>query len=171
MNKENKKNGIPARNSFNAVDVAILLLFLICAIGIYVRYERETKIASGEGDVYTVNFVCEQVRYTTVDYINVGDEVFFADSSVRLGTVTGTIVSRPSSKEISVDGRNITAYYPSDTIIDINGSIAVNGVMTENGFLIGGNTYIAPNSVLEIAGKRVDMTIRILSVIPAEQEG
>ena len=65
MNNENKKN---ARSVFNAIDIAILLLILICAVGIYVRYERETSINSGDGETYTVDFVCEKVRYTTVDY-------------------------------------------------------------------------------------------------------
>ena len=36
--------------------------------------------------------------------------------------------------------------------------------MTENGFLIGGDTYIAPNSVIEISGQRVDLTVRIVSI-------
>ena len=56
MNNENKKN---TRSVFNAIDIAILLLILICAVGIYVRYERETSINAGDGTKYTVEFVCE----------------------------------------------------------------------------------------------------------------
>lgn len=161
MNNENKKN---TRSVFNAIDIAILLLILICAVGIYVRYERETSINAGDGETYTVDFVCEKVRYTTVDYLNVGDDVYFGETSKKLGTVTGTIVSRPSSEEIFTDGKKVTVYYPSDTVIDINGSLSVSGVMTENGFLIGGDTYIAPNSVIEISGQRVNLTVRIVSI-------
>lgn len=161
MNNENKKN---TRSVFNAIDIAILLLILICAVGIYVRYERETSINAGDGTKYTVEFVCEKVRYTTVDYISVGDDVYFGGTGKKLGTVSGTVVSRPASEEIYSDGKKVTVYYPSDTVIDINGSLSVSGVMTENGFLIGGDTYIAPNSVIEISGQRVDLTVRIVSI-------
>lgn len=161
MNNENKKS---TRSVFNAIDIAILLLILICAVGIYVRYERETSINAGDGATYTVEFVCEKVRYTTVDYLNVGDDIYFGGTNKKLGTVSGTVVSRPSSEEIYSDGKTVTVYYPSDTVIDINGSLTVSGVMTENGFLIGGDTYIAPNSIIEISGQRVDLTVRIVSI-------
>ena len=166
-NGEGKKS---RRSVFNAIDISILLLILICAIGIYVRYERENSVNAGDGASYTVEFVCEKVRYTTVDYINVGDEIYFGGTNKRLGTVSGTVVSRPSSEEIDSDGKKVTVYYPSDTVIDISGSFSVNGVMTENGFLIGGDTYIAPNSVIEISGRMVDMKVRVVSIKVADGE-
>ena len=49
-------------------------------------------------------------------------------------------------------------------MIDIVGSITVTGTMTENGFLVSGNTYIAPNSLVKVSGKYVDLEIRVLSL-------
>ncbi len=170
MNSEQKKRGLPLRSSFNVIDVAILLLILVCAVGIYMRYGMEKTIAAGEGEVYEIRFVCEDVRYTTANYVNTGDALFFTDNHLPFGTITDTVVIRPSSEEISVNGNNLTVYYPSDTIVDISGSVRVKGIMTENGFLIDGSSYIAPNTVIHISNKLVDLSVRVLSLTLVEGE-
>lgn len=164
MNGNNRKKHSSERTAFNAIDLAIVLLIIICGVGIFFRYDMENKIAQGNGESYEVEFVCEKVRYTTSDYLNVGDKLYFADSLTLFGTVQGTLVNRPSFEEVIQGGKNITAYYPQDTMIDIVGSITVTGTMTENGFLVSGNTYIAPNSLVKVSGKYVDLEIRVLSL-------
>lgn len=170
MNAEQKKRGLPSRSSFNVIDIAILLLILVCAVGIYMRYGMEKTIASGEGEVYDIRFVCEDVRYTTANYVNTGDTLYFTGTNLPFGTITDTVVIRPSSEEVSVNGNNLTVYYPSDTIVDISGAVRVKGIMTENGFLIDGSSYIAPNTVVHISNKLADISIRILSVTLVEGE-
>jgi len=170
MNEKKVKKDASRRFKFNAVDIVIILLVALLGIGIFLRYDMENRIFEGEGEVYTVEFVCEKVRYTTADYINVGDVLYFTGSTGVVGTVQGTLVSRPSSEEVVVDGKIITAYYPQDTLIDITGTISVSGTMTENGFLVSGNTYIAPNSLIEVSGKYADFELKILSLKKAESD-
>ena len=170
MNPEQKKRRLPSRSAFNVIDVAILLLILVCAVGIYMRYGMEKSIAAGEGQMYEIRFVCEDVRYTTANYVNTGDTLFFTDNRLPFGTITDTVVIRPSSDEVSVNGNNLTVYYPSDTIVDISGAVRTKGIMKENGFLIDGSTYIAPNTVIHISNKLADFSVRILSVTLVEGE-
>ncbi len=169
MNGTQNKSGENRRIPFNAVDIAIVLLILACIIGIYLRFERESQIATGEGEEYTVEFVCEKVRYTTGDYIRGDLQVFMTDGERKLGTLGQTVV-KPSFEEKTVNGRKIIAHYPSDTLVDIYSSVTVKGIMTANGFLIGGDTYIAPNSILDISAKNVDMTVRVLSIRKVEAD-
>ncbi|MBO4971248.1 MAG: DUF4330 family protein [Clostridia bacterium] len=164
MSTNNRKKGSSGRASFNAIDLAIVLLIIICGVGIFFRYDMENKISAGEGETYEVEFVCEKVRYTTADYLNVGDTLYFSDSLSVFGNIQGTLVNRPSFEEVSYGGKNITAYYPQDTMVDITGNVSVTGTMTENGFLVSGNTYIAPNSVIRVSGKYVDIEIKVLSL-------
>ena len=88
----------------------------------------------------------------------------FIPSLSVFGNIQGTLVNRPSFEEVSYGGKNITAYYPQDTMVDITGNVSVTGTMTENGFLVSGNTYIAPNSVIRVSGKYVDIEIKVLSL-------
>lgn len=164
MNGNNSKKHASPKKPFNAVDVAVVLLIIICAVSIFFRYDMENKISQGEDEVYVVEFVCEKVRYTTADYLNVGDTLYFADSTSTIGTVQGTIVNRPSFEEVVVNGRNVTVYYPQDTMIDITGTLNVTGTMTENGFLVDGHTYIAPNSTVKVSSKYADFELKILSL-------
>ena len=39
---------------------------------------------------------------------------------------------------------------------------------TENGFLVSGNTYIAPNSLIKVSGKYADFELKILSLKKVE---
>ncbi len=165
--KKPKKGGLPARNSFNAFDIAIILLILVCIVGIYMRFDRETKITSGDGEKYSVEFVCEKVRSTTGDYVRGDLEIFLSGSQVKLGVLGQTVVM-PYTEEKLINGTLTSVHYPS--WFNIYSSFEVNGVMTENGFLIGGDTYIAPNSVINISAKTVDMTVRILSIKKVESE-
>ncbi len=158
------KRKIPSRSSFNAIDVAILLLVIACVLGLYLRYSAENEMSYGADDSYTVEFVCEHVRYTTADYIHLGDKIYFKGGSTAIGEVDGTLVNIPSSDIIYVDGEMREIRYSSDTIIDIKGSVRMNGVMTENGFLVGGNTYIAPNSVIHVSNKYADFEMKIVSI-------
>lgn len=164
MSKRRLKRDDGVHASFNVIDMAIILLIILCGVGIFFRYDMENKISQGEGDEYVVEFVCEKVRYTTADYISVGDTICFTEGGIPMGVVQGDIVSRPSHMEVVNHGKNITVYYPQDTMIDITGSIKVSGNMTENGFLVDGSTYIAPNSVIKVSNKYADFEIRILSV-------
>ncbi len=166
-NLQKKKSNLPSRGSFNIIDVAIILLVIVCIIAIYLRFDRETEIALGEGELYTVEFVCEKARYTTEDYVRGDMDVFLSETNRSLG-VLGQTVIKPSFEERTVNGRKIIVHYPSDTLVDIYSSVDVRGVMTDGGFLIGGDTYIAPNSLLDISGKNVDLTVRIISIMPAE---
>lgn len=168
MNGNNSKKRSSSRRVFNVIDFAIVLLVIVCGVSIFFRYDMENKILGGENETYVVEFVCEKVRYTTADYLNVGDTLYFRDSTGVMGSVYGTIVSRPSYEEVVTSGKSITVYYPQDTMIDITGTLTVTGTMTENGFLVDGHTYIAPNSLIEVSGKYVDLDIKILSLKKSE---
>ena len=66
---------------FGVLDAVIILLVVCLIVGIYFRSNILGWI-SNQRNVrdYTVTFAVDNIRYTTPNYINVGDKVVFASN-------------------------------------------------------------------------------------------
>ena len=77
--KENLK--VRKAPRFGVLDAVIILLVIIVVVSVYFRYNIVEMLSNSANlKEYTVSYTIDDVRYTTPNYINVGDKVYFDGS-------------------------------------------------------------------------------------------
>ena len=162
---------------FGALDAFIILVVIVIIVGVFFRY-RLLDVLNAQQNLndYNVSFSVENVRYTTPDYINVGDVVYFKDSGAELGVITnesenmGAFTVAPASEMFTdSNGNMIEVHYPNETRVSINGKMICSAQVSETGgILINGNTYLAPGQIVDVTTELVTMTIQINNIEPKE---
>ena len=162
---------------FGALDAFIILIAILLIVGVFFRYKLLDAISAQMNlSSYDVSFSVDNVRYTTPDYINIGDEVYFKDTGVKLGEIAkesenmGALTVAPAS-EIFTDssGNIIEVHYPNETRVSFSGKLVCSARTSETGgILINGSTYIAPGQEIEVATELVSMTIRVTNIEPTK---
>ena len=159
---------------FNVVDAVIIVLVIAVALGIYFRFNIIERLwAQSNTDDYAVSFSVKDIRYTTPTYINVGDKVYFADSSEFFGTVmsesenVNALNITPASKYFTDSNGNIVeVFYPDgESRVDAKGRVQCAGYYTEDGgFTIDGRTFIAPGQTVTVNTELVTLTVTVTSI-------
>lgn len=162
---------------FGALDAFIILVVIVIIVGVFFRY-RLLDVLNAQQNLndYNVSFSVENVRYTTPDYINIGDVVYFKDSGAELGVITnesenmGAFTVAPASEMFTdSNGNMIEVHYPNETRVSINGKMICSAQVSETGgILINGNTYLAPGQTVDVTTELVTMTIQINNIEPKE---
>ena len=162
---------------FGALDAFIILVVIVIIVGVFFRY-RLLDVLNAQQNLsdYNVSFSVEIVRYTTPDYINIGDVVYFKDSGAELGVITnesenmGAFTVAPASEMFTdSNGNMIEVHYPNETRVSINGKMICSAQVSETGgILINGNTYLAPGQTVDMTTELVTMTIQINNIEPKE---
>ena len=166
--KEIKTRKIP---KFGVLDAVIVLLVVIAIVGVYFRYNIVELVSNAKNlDNYTVSFSVENIRYTTPDFIDVGDEVYFAADNEKFGTLTnvsenmGALNITPASEMFTTSqGEIVEVFYPnSESRIDALGRLnCVGRYSDEGGFLVNGSTYVASGQYVNVKTEYITVTIRI----------
>ena len=156
---------------FNIMDTLIVVLLIICLISVFLRAFEIKNVTSGVGlEEYTINFKVENIRSSSLEYFVSGDSVRIKQSNKILGTLEGVAQHLPAVGAYTDDGREV--FYPdieseelkNETRYSLVGSITVRGKMTDGGFLLNGDTYLAPNSVLHVVTEHVETDIKIIGI-------
>ena len=111
------------------------------------------------------------MRYTSADAFQEGDAAYLKTQGKLLGTVLGIDSTTPSEliyTNLSGDIRQV--YYPENSRIDMEGRLLVSGVMTDRGFMLDGNTYLAPGVPYAVQTPRIDISIVIADISPLKAE-
>ena len=168
---KSKENKVKKAPRFGVLDAVIILLVIIAVVGIYFRYNIIDLVTSSKNlDDYTVSFSIDNIRYTTPDFVDVGDEVYFADDKEHFGTLTnvsenmGALSYIPASEEfVTKSGEIIEVHYPDDrSRVSALGRLNCVGRYSDNGeFLVNGETYISCGQSINVVTELVTFTIRI----------
>ena len=166
--KETKARKFP---KFGVLDAIIILLIIVAVIGVYFRYNIVDLITNTKNlDEYTVNFSIENIRYSTPNYVDVGDDVYFVSDNEKFGTLInvsenmGALSITPASELFTTStGEIIEVFYPnSESRISAEGRLNCSGRYSDDGgFLVNGSTYIASGQYVNVKTEYVTVTIRI----------
>lgn len=166
MDNENKKS------RFNAIDGVIILLVLLCIVAIaYKAITYNDNAVNADLKEYRVHFKVDNISSSSYDYFVKGDTMRIKSTNRAFGTLEGINQHVPAVGAYNENGGKVL--YPSlenlgiynDTRYSLSGYITVRGEMTEYGFLLNGDTYIASNSTLDIISEHIETTIRIIDII------
>ena len=166
MDNENKKS------RFNAIDGVIILLVLLCLVAIaYKAITYNDHAVNADLKEYRVHFKVDNISSSSYDYFVKGDTMRIKSTNRAFGTLEGINQHVPAVGAYNENGGKVL--YPllenlgiyNDTRYSLSGYITVRGEMTEYGFLLNGDTYIASNSTLDIISEHIETTIRIIDII------
>lgn len=149
----------------NSADVMIILLFVVCIVGMVLRFGLMEKIEQRAADqTVTVNFVIEGVSSSSAEYIGAGDDVFFSEGEAYVGRVASVNAPEPSTVYYHGEDGSVVSYNSVDGKIDIKGSMTMKGSMTDAGFMLDGTTYIAPNMTLWVKTQNITVSMLVTSI-------
>lgn len=176
MNKV-KKDKLEKKNSphFNVLDAIIILLVILVIVGIYFRYNIIDFLNDSRNKAdYAISYTVKDIRYTTNNYVHVGDTLYFADSGDSFGALLNCEPNNqepwnksPASQHFTISsGEVVEAFYPNDeSRIDAKGRLLCEGYYSEDGgFLLDGDTYIAPGQTISVRTELVSFVINVTSI-------
>ena len=163
-----------SRPRFNVLDVFIILLVIAAVVGVYFRYSIVDFLRSDMNkEQYVISYSIDDIRYTTPNYMQVDDEVYFASNGKLFGTLLsesenqGVLNIMPASKEfVDSKGDIKNVFYPnSESRVTAKGRLLCEGAYnSEGGFFVDGNTYISAGQTIDVRTDMVSVTMRILSI-------
>ena len=156
------------RARLNSADVMIFLLCVLCIAGMVFRFVALDKIENeATAQTATVALSIEGISDTSVPYLSSGTEMYLEDGTTVLGSIN-SVVATPSIVHVCQDDGTIVSMESVNGKLDIRIELAVSGVMTEAGFMLGGTTYIAPNMTLPVKTSALSVSTTVMDVKIAE---
>lgn len=176
--KETEKKNSSVR--FRALDVVIIILILASVVGVYFRYNI-LDVLTGNRNLkdYIVSFEINGMLYSTENYINVGDKVYYNNGNGKeLGTLIeasedakNVLIVRPAIKSFVPEGsdRSVEVSYPNDTRIDASGRMICRGSYSaDSGFLVGGIDHLSAGDRIPIKTNLVTVEITVTNIEAVE---
>lgn len=166
MDKKHEFSG-KFRIRFNAIDILILLIVLACVVGLAIRFGTVKEYSADENlKLYSVYFTVSNISYTSEDAFVAGDTVTLTEGKTILGTFVGLESILPAEfLARDSEGNLILVSYPETTRIDVSGKIAARGIMTDNGFLANGTTYVAAGKAYAAQTEHMDFVLKITNIV------
>ena len=178
--KANKEKTIRKTPKFGVLDAVIIFLIIIAVVGVYFRYNILDFVNGTKNlETYTVSYSIENIRYTTPNYINIGDEVYFADDGEHFGTLInasenmGALSITPASEYFTKsDATIVEVFYPdSQSRVDAKGRLTCEGRYSDDGgFLVNGSAFIAAGQQVNVKTENATFTIQIDEISVFEDE-
>ena len=159
-----KKKGIVM--GLSRIDYVVLLLVAICLLGAIIRVGQVNWFAGNSDlDQYEIYFSVTDIAYTSEDAFVLGDTVTLCDNAMVLGTLDRIDSVLPSTLYVKdSEGNVLSVNYPESIRIDVTGTLLSLGRMTEEGYLLGGTTYVAPGKAYRVQSEHMDFTLNILDI-------
>ena len=164
-----QKNTDAVKNKLhiNVVDIIIFIIAIIAVVGLVLRYGNIGGFSSSEDlKSYEIYFTVKNIAYTSEDAFVPGDTVTLVEQEMVLGEFLGLDSIMPAEFFArDINGNLIALSYPELTRIDVTGHILSQGIMSENGYLAGGTTYIAAGIPYSVQSEHMDFVIEITNII------
>ncbi len=157
-----KKQNSEKRFSFSVIDFAVILVILALFIGVIARYNVVDRLFSKTSlENAKVTFVAEAITAEEAAAFTENNK-FYTEGDL-FGTLTA--VTDPVKALIyreNAAGELVS--YEHETLLDVRGSFTCKVMESKNGYLLGGNRYIAAGSVFTVRADGVAVKITVISV-------
>ncbi len=155
---------------FRLLDVAIILLALFAAVGIWQRdnlkdmFEKEEILES-----YVVTFEVKRVRSTTAELLQ-KDVCFYTEAGeerILLGALTQPVAVSAATVYLphpDPDRGTVEAVYPQDDheyLQDVGGELSCKGIEHDGSFFAGGTLLLSKGQQLAVQTETVDIVITV----------
>ncbi len=150
---------------FNVIDLVILLTAIALVVSTILRYQSFTLMPEPKEQIEVeIKILIENMNSTLIDGIvdGEGKTVYLADTDTPLGTLRDSTFSNAKLIVTQEDGSVVTVEnrYASD----VTCLLSAVGIMSEEGFLLDGTTYLAPGMEISIKTQKVTATALITDI-------
>lgn len=158
----NKKLNSGRKIPFSVVDFAIIVVVLSLIIGVLARYDVVDRLFSKTSLLNAkVTFVAEAVTAEEAAAFSENNK-FYIDGNI-FGTLTA-VTDPAKALMYRENSLGELVAYEHDSLLDIRGSFTCSVMESNNGYLLGGNRYIAAGSVFTVRADGVAVKITVISV-------
>ena len=162
FNKENIKE---KKNGFNVIDLIIVLFILLAAVGIVWRYNLADKInLNATGETFEIEFLIQNIQEASQDFLQPGESFYITIESIEIGTIQKIIEVRNPALFYDRDKNGNIVRSELNGRIDVTGVMISKGRVTDDGYMINGNAYVAANKDFLVHTGKWEGTITVLSV-------
>ena len=163
---ENRENKVK-KFRFNIIDFLVIVAVLACIVGVALRYNVVEKISENTAlEEYDVSFVISGIKLTSVDALIPGDSFYWTQTNELLGVLKSKDQPTPTKVYYS-DANGVLVENFSTNRYDVRGILGCDGVMTDDGFMIGGNLYVAPGKSFLLESPHLQVTVQITDIAKA----
>ena len=158
-----KKQNSEKRFSFSIIDFAVILVILALFIGVIARYNVVDRLFSKTSlQNAKVTFVAEAITEEEAAAFTENTK-FYTDGEL-FGTLTAvTDPVKALMYHENAEGKLVA--YEHESLLDIqSGAFTCKVMESKNGYLLGGNRYIAAGSVFTVRADGVAVKITVISV-------
>ena len=171
------------KKKLNIVDVLIIVLLILCAVGIGLRFllVKNTPDPNTLPDIktekYKVSFMIRDFRESTAKYMTDGTEFRFFETNKKFGAISGTPKKENAVKcYFDENGKYIqvnnfaSGEYERAARFDFQGEFLVEGKLNEEGILViddSPNFNVAQNKDVMLRNDEMIMRIYVTGITPA----
>lgn len=148
---------------FNLIDLTILLVLLCVIAGTLLRIGvKFRKPDAPEMKEAEITFLILSLPGEMQDGIAQGDELFLEDTEI--GVLKSVDFSRSAEYLPSEDGTPVISY--STSTYDVRCILTAKGTEDESGFLLLGQTPLAPGQTLTLRTHRMTASVLVTDIVP-----
>ncbi len=155
----------------NVVDFLIILIILGVIASLALRAGVLNKSVSNHTEMQeaVVSFLVLDINNNSGEYFRVNETFYIKNPVLKLGELTSVQIM-PAEVFVSGEDGKMVKTYSNNARIDVRGTFASEGIFSDAGFLLGGSTYIAPGSKLEVQSADISVTMMITDVQKTDSE-
>lgn len=163
----------------NIIDFLIVVVLLGAIAGIAVRMGVVDKISMMNSvEEARVEFIVRNINHDSADFFVEGDAFYSTTHNCYFGTYLKTKQNLPARTYMTdINGQVVAVNYPDKEEnslyggrIDLTGIMSCSGAFSQDGFLLGGTSYIAPGSEVKIQSRNIAVTVTVLDIQPVETD-
>ena len=166
MEFKSSKSG-ETKRSFNVIDVFILIFVVVCFVGVVIRIVNLDIFNNDqELEEYRIHFSVSNVASTSEEYFKTGDHVSIAGQNISLGRIEMINTIEPAVMYVkNTEGEMVSVRYPSNTRVDIKGTLISEGTTDKVGYKLGGETYITPGETYSVQSEHMDFVLTVTDIV------
>ncbi len=154
----------------NILDFLIILAVLGALIGIAARFGILEKVTTGSRlEKAEISFLVQDIKDTSADYFRAGEIFYNHTHSCVLGELKEITSIMPAEGYISNQNGTLVKTHSTAGRIDVRGVITGEGLFSDEGFLLGGTSYLAPNQSVFIQSPGISVSVTITAIEPAQK--
>ena len=160
------------KKKLNAIDWFLIIAVVLCLAGAGLRMLLGSESGSFTSPVvmedYIISYEINNIRNSSAEYLAADEDFYIEATDQYFGKSAGNISVTPAQFYLAdAEGNYVEAYAPENgdaTRVDAAGTMRVSGYMSENGFLLGGTSMLAPNKTLMIRSKNLQVEITVTGI-------
>ena len=150
------------KHRFNIVDFVLVVAVAACIVGVVVRSNLRGNLHQST-DTAEVTILVEGLLETSSDALKTGDIFYNSVTDKEFGELLSVEKAPAKIRFINTDGT--VSYTVYKDRVDVTMKVKISGYDTENGFMLGGTTYIGCGSNFQISSRHIETQCTVLDIV------